>query len=304
MNSPVGISYEILQVDFFEGKSVFGTIGMAFLMVEHGLSVHYVCYDLFEDDIDENNEPIISFERILAGIDYELDSQISASLSALKRGGYFREGAIISSFLGNPNERNVILVEPRVANEVIGMNKLYVGLARKDENSILRLTELHDTLATKLADIITEIERKNESFSKDWYLAKICLMYFSRKTIGVNTAFSIGILVEQMSWKLAHETDAQRGISQLKSLISATEVQAKQAPKTAVKKRAAILKILLEEYAADPNLMRNDSAAARRVEEVAKDNRIQELYIKSSNSILGSDAIKKHIRALRKAESI
>lgn len=155
-----------------------------------------------------------------------------------------------------------------------------------------------------LEDVCSEIEDADQEFSREWYYAKIAHLYFSDKEIP-DVAMTIGILLAQLWWKIEHEGAAERGQANEASLSKASEARRSQSILNSDAKNRIIVKYWRDAFAEfGAEVMRKDSNAAQAIYTLAERKRPKELLVKSTGEVIGVEAIRKRVCAMRKLKKI
>ena len=175
---------------------------MALGKVINGLTANYFSELVYPFHLDEDDKPKFSVESAIAAIRYSVCSEITVALRYLQGRNWFDE-------------------------EI----KFWVdGLEPLDEIRLEGWSENWDTaakidLAYFLEDVCAELELADQAFTQEWYYAKVSHHYFSDIEVP-DVAFTIGILLSQMWWKLDFEAAALRGAANIESLERANRARA------------------------------------------------------------------------------
>jgi hypothetical protein len=156
-------------------------------------------------------------------------------------------------------------------------------------------------------------------FSKDWYAASfICSLLKLNDEIGrleagsiakvVNGVYHLGHSVSELHWREKHFKNASAGLVQSNSLIAATKSMVKRS-KNRSRGKLECIKILW-------NLVCIENVECKRFDEVAAqaihdhllrhagEARYRFLIVKTTATPIGQDAIRRHLRTLRKVGEI
>ncbi len=264
---------EILQFDKFPTPKKYGVIGMVFGRVIDGLTVNYFSTFVHLHDLDEDGHPIVGIKRAISGICYEINSEIVVALRYLQEIGIIRED--IKFYVTGDGV------------QLGGWSNCWDNSDRVD-------------VAFFLEDVCEEFEANEQAFSKEWFYAKMCQMYFSDYE-EPNTAFTVGILVSQMWTKLEHEKTTLRGIANQEAMRKANQEKQKTSMARAERKKAKIASYwhqAQDELGAE--LMRKDSNAAHAIFDMAMKEKPESLVLKSSGKVIGAEAIRKILPNLRR----
>lgn len=296
-----GHMVELLNYEpFSEPPNGFGEnkpVGMASLKFTHGLTVNYSKVPIYPFQIGKDELPDVSKISDPKIVKYDIHVEVLHCLQKLQEHGWFLE---ITKF------------GIQVDDYHIGQNEVFIFAEQWTTNDS---TNTISDLGYYLEDIVLELLIQDKAFSQEWYFANIARLYFDGggSYFTENDAVTIGVLLGQMWWKFTHEENALTGERASRNIENATFVRMARAPKAKKKRLKAIRIILRELYLAHPDLKRNDSEAARRIEAYAKENihnlenntnlsreHSRSLILKKTGAVIGADAIRKHIISLRK----
>lgn len=256
-------------------------IGMYFGKVSHGITTNFFSDLYFSYHLDDEGEPVFSVRQAANAIRYSMASEVIVAVQYLSGHGWFDEAVDFYTEGLNPFEEV----------KVSGWAEVWNASAIVD-------------FAYYLEDVYSEIELNGNSFSKEWYYAKISHLYFLDGHIP-DVAMTIGILLGQIWAKDAVEEIALRGDANRNSLLKASMVR-KQNSTEKTQARNTIISDLwyecLREHGAE--LMRRDSNAAQAIHILVSERRPTELMHKSTGVMLGVEAIRKRLTSLRKLGKI
>ena len=152
---------------------------------------------------------------------------------------------------------------------------------------------------------ISEIEGEERFYTREWYLLKICLLYFFSQELTANDIFNIGFLSSQMESKFTMESDALKAQKAKVYRTKGSASYALSAPQKRKDKENAILSLrqkILEQHG--PEAVRKDSNAAYYIRELAQNNRSAALIVGSKNQIISVNRIRSILGNLRRAGKI
>ncbi|MEP2528334.1 MAG: hypothetical protein ABJH78_10160, partial [Lentilitoribacter sp.] len=159
-------------------------------------------------------------------------------------------------------------------------------------------------MASYLEDVVNELETECKQFSKEWYFAKIAQLYFSDIEIA-DVAMTIGILLAQLWWRDDLGDVAERGHSNSEALQKANSARKERSKVQSEDRNNIIAQYWFDamaEFGAET--MRRDSNAAQAIYVIAMRKRPKELLIKATGEVIGVEAIRKRISALRKLNKL
>jgi len=281
-------------VDRYHGDLV----GYAYLEIKYGLVSNFVECNVLAHQVDGEGIPILSKLDPASNIYYYLHEKIEACIQDLCLLGYFEDSIRISSLYPRGFKRRIsvgswVSDAPQLSN--IEINKI-----DNDNYSAPLLNGFTDYLLESLENV----EKKLGVFSKDWYLLKICLLYFKEAELTADDFFNIGLLFAQMTAKFNMEELAIRGQKNISSLEAASNSRLKnnEQKKAKILKRIEYMWYVLRE--GNPELARKDKTAAEEIYLEAKVARPEELIIKSTGKIMAERTIRAKLAILRRSGRI
>ncbi|MBB57203.1 MAG: hypothetical protein CMM42_08255 [Rhodospirillaceae bacterium] len=272
---------EIIDFKKFSKPHTLGVVGIAFGKIVHGLTTNFFSTEVFQSDLDNDGYPIIPIQRAVSAIRYSVSSHILLALYFLQENGWF---------------------DPKV--------KFWIDGAEPHDE--VRLEGWSDTwntsaqvdLAYYLEDVCEELEVSERAFSQEWFHAKVSHLYFIDIDVP-DVALTVGILLAQMWWKFELEEAALRGNANAASLERANTARQQQSKTQNEAKMSVIASYWAEaEKELGSEVMRRDSNAAQAIYTIALKRQPRELQLKSTGEIIGPEAIRKRLLALRKLEKI
>ncbi len=181
MTASFETAVELVEFTRFKRAHIRNPQGLALLKITNGLTVNYATEVIFGYHLDQNGQVKLDEFKSLSDISYDLSSEISACLHFLQEAGWINPKAKITITFNDKQDHNVRLTEWRLNAANINSKSAFLG------------------------DVALELTFNGQSFSRDWYCAKICELYYSEYPINPNVILTIGILLSQMWWKLDHE---------------------------------------------------------------------------------------------------
>ena len=254
---------------------------MVFGKIIHGMTANFFSELIFPYQIGDDGQPNLSLDFAIGAIRYSVTSEVVVALKFLQGHGWFDESVDFVT----------VGLEPFDEVQAIGWGEEWGTSTQVD-------------LAFYLDDLCNELQTSDQAFSQAWYYAKICHLYFSDIEIP-DVAMTVGILLSQLWWKMDLEDAALRGNANAASLEKANEVRKEISQSQSQAKNNLIASywfLALEEHGVE--VMRRDSNAAQAVYAIAARNRPKALCIKSTGEVIGAEAIRKRITALRKLGKI
>jgi len=316
-------------------------VGMAFVEICHRLTVHHVSCFVWNDELGNDGQPILSKLNLLPELTFELDAIVWDCLERLVQKDILHKDTKITNIMMKEGE-NAFYVQgwssdwkepeclqvtelknewtklagqlnnttPKKAEAIRNIyrkmeqrekNKKYFQ-ATADENKLYD-EGLRDFLFERLA----EVEVKDEVFSELWYLLKICSLYMRRRKITVNVATTIGVLVEQMAWKFRLEENAIRGM-RIKSNLASARVKQKEVARTKSEKKDDLIAITWKNLLSElgPQVMHNNELASRHIHDFFKglEPAPEEILVKSKGQIIGIETIRRRLPSLKRQRKI
>lgn len=272
---------EIVDFKLFPKKVMGDSAGIVFGKITHGITINHFSGLIMPYQLDENGEPKISLEFATKLIRYSATSEVLVALQYLQSLDWF---------------------DSKVKFQIDGIEPFdqIVALNWSNEWNIKAEVDL----AFYLDDIREELELNDLTYSQEWYYAKIANLHFSEGTVQ-DVAMTMGILLSQLWSKIEFESAALRGNASVASLDKANEVRKARSLRQSDTKNRIIAQYWHEglvEFGAET--MRRDSNAAQAIFVIASRKRPKELLVKSTGEIIGDDAIRKRVAALRKLGKI
>lgn len=272
---------EIIDFKLFPQRIIGGAVGIVFGKIMHGMTANFFSELIHPHHLGDDAQPVLSLDFAIGAIRYSVTSEVVNALRYLQGHG-----------LLDPSLRLLTVgLEPLDEVQVEGWADEWGVNARVD-------------LAFYLDDLCSELQMTDQAFSKAWYYAKIAQLYFSDIEVA-DVAMTIGILVSQLWWKVDLEDAALRGNANLAALEKANEIRKSQSHNQSQEKNDLIASYwfkALDDLGVE--VMRRDSNAAQAVYAIAARNRPKALCIKSTGEVIGAEAIRKRITALRKLGKI
>lgn len=281
LNDGNEVFVEVIRFDRFPQKMKYGGVGMVFGKISRGLTTNYFSEIFYESQIGEDGVPLVSAQAASKAILYDIASEITVALRFLQGRGWFEEKVQFSS-TGMPPFSEIV---------VDGWRTAWGDSTRVD-------------LEFYLEDLCEELELNGLVYTQEWYYAKVSHLYFKDHNIP-DYAMTIGILLSQMWWKMEQEDAAIRGRENQTSLDRANIAKKLRMREQTTAKNAVLVAYwnrALAEHGAE--VMRRDSNAAQAIFALATEQRPRELQIKKSGKIIGAEAIRKRLVALRRQGKI
>ncbi len=272
---------EIIDYKQFPQTIKGGAIGMVFGKITHGMTANFFSELIYPFHLGDDGRPNVSLDFAISAIKYSVASEVSVGLRYLQGHGWFDESIQFVT----------VGLEPFDQVQAIGWAEEWGASAQV-------------ALSFYLDDLCTELQIEDQAFSQEWYYAKIGHLYFSGIEIP-DVAMTVGILLSQLWWKIDLEVAAVRGNANTASLAKANEVRKSLSHSQSQAKNELITSYwfeALEELGVE--VMRRDSNAAQAVYAKAALNRPKELCIKATGEVIGAEAIRKRITALRRLGKI
>jgi len=272
---------EIIDYKPFPKPLKVGAVGMVFGKITNGLTANFFSDLIYPFNLDADGFPSIGISFALRAIRYSVTSEILVAVQYLQGHGWFEDQV---QFL-------IHGVDPWDEIHADGWAKEWGIPAKVD-------------MAFYLEDIVGELEASGKEFSKEWYYAKASHLYFSDVEVA-DVAMTIGILLSQLWWRVDLGDVAERGQANTASLNKANRVRKVRSIGQSAAKNEVIVEYwfqALTEFGRET--MRRDSNASQAIYAIALRKRPKELLIKSTGEVIGVEAIRKRVSALRKLEKI
>ncbi|MFK7867782.1 MAG: hypothetical protein AB8B58_00940 [Roseobacter sp.] len=268
---------EVLDFKLFPQKLKAGAIGMVYGKITHGFTTNFFSELIYPFQLDDKGRPVVSVQTAIRSIKYSMASEILVAMQYLQGSEWFEKQV----------EFTTVGLEPFEEIEVSGWSAEWDQSARID-------------LAYYLEDVCSELEMSDREFSKDWFYAKACHLYFLESEIP-DVAMNIGILLSQLWWKSDLEEIAVRGRANAESLERANSARKDLSAKQSQAKNDLIVAYWFEALKElGPETMRRDSNAAQAIYAIVSQQRPRELQIKATGETIGVEAIRKRISSIRK----
>lgn len=274
---------EIIEYKNFPKPLVGGAVGMVFGKITNGLTANFFSELIYPFHLDANGYPSIGISFALNAIRYSATSEVLVAVQYLQGHGWF---------------------ESEVEFFINGLDP-YDEIHAKGWNSDRRSGEEWGTservdMAFYLEDVVGELEADGKELSKEWYYAKVSQLYFSDVEIP-DVAMTIGILLAQLWWRADLGDVAERGQANSEALQKANSVRKERSKVQSADRNRVVSTYWFEALAElGAETMRRDSNAAQAIYAIAMRKRPKELLVKASGEVIGAEAIRKRISALRK----
>lgn len=278
---------EILDYKRFPKPLGVGAVGMVFGKVSNGLTANFFSELIYPFQLDANGFPSIDVSFALNAIRYSASSEVLIAVQFLQGHGWFESE--VEFFING--------LEPFDEVHARGWK------SERSEGAEWGIPETVD-MAFYLEDIVGELEAAGKAFSKEWYYAKVSHLYFNDVDVP-DVAMTIGILLAQLWWRADLGDVAERGHANSEALQKANSAR-KERSKVQSEDRNNVISQYwfdaLAEFGADT--MRRDSNAAQAIFAIATRKRPKELLVKATGEVIGVEAIRKRISALRKLNRV
>lgn len=274
---------EIIDYKSFPKPLGVGAVGMVFGKITNGLTVNFFSELIYPFHLDANGYPSIGIGFALDAIRYSATAEVLVAVQYLQGHGWF-EGEVEFYING---------LEPFDEIKAKGW-KSERGLGEEWGTS-----ERVD-MAFYLEDVVSELEADGRELTKEWYYAKISQLYFSDIEVA-DVAMTVGVLLAQLWWRNDLGDVADRGLANSDALQKANIARKKRSKIQSQDRNNMVLTLWLEALEAlGAETMRRDSNAAQAIYAIAFRKRPKELLVKASGEVIGVEAIRKRISALRK----
>jgi len=278
---------EIIDYKSFPKPLSVGAVGMVFGKITNGLTANFFSELVYPFHLDANGYPSIGVNFALNAIRYSATSEVLVAVQYLQGHGWFESEV---EFL-------ISGLDPYDEVHAKGWKR---ERGSGDEWGIPERVDM----AFYLEDVVGELEAEGKEFSNEWYYAKVSHLYFSDIEIS-DVAMTIGILLAQLWWRADLGDVTERGHANSKALQKANSARKERSKVQSEDKNKLISRYwfeALEEFGAET--MRRDSNAAQAIYAIAMRKRPKELLVKSSGEVIGVEAIRKRISALRKLDKV
>lgn len=292
----------LLDYQKFEGRPVFyseDAVGHIFVEIKNGLVSNYVDCVIYRDDIDNEGNPILSKINFTSYLNYDLHAEVTVCLMELSRLGVFSKSISISTLMVEDGKRAIWVKnwseDAQIVDEPIPKDVFKPGFSVNVPEAFIKILLLK----------MEETERLKGSFSRTWYLLKICLLYFLRGELTANRIYSIGYFSAQMHEKFRMEEDAIRAKKAEIFRQKGTLKNSFSAPQKRERKEAVIIG-LRDEVIETHGLaaVRVGKLEAYHIHELAKIRKPPELIIKTTKKVIAENSIKNILSKLRKSGKI
>lgn len=278
---------EIIDYKSFPKPLAVGAVGMVFGKISSGLTANFFSELIYPFNLDANGYPSISVSFALGAIRYSASSEILIAVQYLQGHGWFESEV----------EFFIVGLDPYDEVQARGWK------SERGSGDGWGIPEEVD-MAFYLEDVVGELEAKGKEFSKEWYYAKVSQLYFSDIRVA-DVAMTIGILLSQLWWRADLGDVAERGHANSEALQKANFARKEQSKVQSEDRNNVISQYWFEamaEFGAET--MRRDSNAAQAIYAIATRKRPKELLVKSTGEVIGVEAIRKRISALRKLDTV
>lgn len=278
---------EIIDYKPFPKPLPGGAVGMVFGKISHGMTANFFSQLIYPFNLDANGYPSIGVSFALNAIRYSASSEVLCAVQFLQGHGWFESE--VEFFISGLEPFDEVHAKGWKSERGSG-----------DEWGIPESVDM----AFYLEDVVGELEAEGKEFSKEWYFAKISYLYFSDVEVP-DVAMTMGILLAQLWWRADLGDVAERGHANSEALQKANSARKKRS-KVQTEDRNNIISQYwfdaLAEFGAET--MRRDSNAAQAIYSIALQKRPKELLVKATGEVIGVEAIRKRISALRKLNKV
>jgi hypothetical protein len=278
---------EIIDYKSFPQPLGVGAVGMFFGKVSNGLTVNFFSELIYPFHLDADGKPSISSQFALNAIRYSATSEVLVAVQYLQGHGWFESD--VEFFISGEDPFDEL--QARGWKSERGSSDDW-GVAERVD------------MAFYLEDVVGELELNGNEFSKEWYYAKISHLYFSDVEVP-DVAMTMGVLLAQLWWRADVGDVAERGRANSAALQKANSARKKHSKAQSEGKNKVISEYWFEARAELGNeVMRRDSNAAQAIYAIAMRKRPKQLLIKATGEVIGVEAVRKRVSALRKLEKI
>ena len=278
---------EIIDYKSFPKPLGVGAVGMVFGKVTNGLTANFFSELIYPFNLDANGYPSIGISFALNAIRYSATSEVLVAVQYLQGHGWFESE--VKFFIEG--------VDPFDAIHANGWK------SERGSGEEWGITEKVD-MAFYLEDVVSELEAEGKELTKEWYYAKISQLYFSDIEVP-DVAMTIGILLAQLWWRVDLGDVAERGYANSEALQRANSARKERSKVQSEDRNNTISRYWFDamaEFGAET--MRRDSNAAQAIYAIAMRKRPKELLVKATGEVIGVEAIRKRISALRKLNKL
>lgn len=276
---------EIIDYRSFPEPLGVGAVGMVFGKISNGLSANFFSQLIYPFNLDANGYPSIGVSFALNAIKYSAASEVLIAVQFLQGHGWFERG--VEFFINGSDPFDEVQARGWTSERGSG-----------DGWGIPESVDM----AFYLEDVVGELEANGKEFSKEWYYAKVAHLYFSDVNVP-DVAMTMGILLSQLWWRSDLGDVVERGHANSEALQKANSAR-KERSKAQSEARNKLISqywpLAVTEFGIET--MRRDSNAAQAIYAIAMRKRPKELLVKSTGEVIGVEAIRKRISALRKLE--
>jgi len=278
---------EIIDYKSFPKPLGVGAVGMVFGKISNGLTANFFSELIYPFHLDANGYPAIGKSFALNAIRYSATSEVLVAVQYLQGMGWFQSE--VEFFING--------LDPFDEIHVKGWKN---GMVADGGWGISERVEM----AFYLEDVVSELELDEREYSKEWYYAKIGQLYFSDIEVP-DVAMTIGVLLSQLWWRADLGDVAERGHANSESLQKANSARKERSKVQSEEKNKVISQYWFEALAEfGGETMRRDSNAAQAIYAIAMRKRPKELLVKATGEVIGVEAIRKRISALRKLNKL
>lgn len=274
---------EILDYKSFPKPLGVGAVGMVFGKITNGLTANFFSELIFPFQLDENGHPSIGISYALNSIRYSASSEVLVAVQYLQGHGWFESE--VEFFINGLDPYDE--VHARGWKSDRGTGEEWGTSERVD-------------MAFYLEDVLGELEADGKELTREWYYAKVSQLYFSDVEVP-DVAMTIGVLLAQLWWRTDLGEVAERGQANSEALQKANSARKERSKVQSADRNRVVSSYWFEalaEFGAET--MRRDSNAAQAIYAIAMRKRPKELLVKASGEVIGVEAIRKRISALRK----
>lgn len=278
---------EIIDYKSFPQPLGVGAVGMVFGKISNGLTANFFSELIYPFHLDADGKPSISFQFALNAIRYSATSEVLVAVQYLQGHGWFESE--VEFFISGEDPFDQVQARGWKSERGSG-----------DDWGIPEQVDV----AFYLEDVVGELELDGKEFSKEWYYAKVSHLYFSDVEVS-DVAMTMGILLAQLWWRADFGDVAERGQANSEALQKANSAR-KERSKTQSEDKNRVISEYWFEARAELGIetMRRDSNAAQAIYAIAMRKRPRQLLVKSTGEVIGVEAIRKRISALRRLEKI
>ena len=278
---------EIIDYKSFPKPLAVGAVGMVFGKITNGMTANFFSELIYPFHLDANGYPSVGISFALNAIRYSASSEVLVAVQYLQGHGLFVRDV---EFL-------IYGLEPW------GEIHARCWKCERGSGEEWGIPEKVD-MAFYLEEVVSELEADGKELSREWYYAKISQLYFSDIEVP-DVAMTVGILLAQLWWRVDLADIAERGQANSEALQKANSVR-KERSKVQSEDRNNIISQYWFEAMAEfgAETMRRDSNAAQAIYAIAMRKRPKELLVKATGEVIGVEAIRKRISALRKLNKL